>query len=207
MKAEFSGNIYRFPLDFGMGYGYAELDDFSDVYSFDGILVTVFKLIDKEDKEHTIDEIRSSGILFGPVPIFRYPPKRGPLKWRLIGKNPDYLIKEWPVFKYYQKLLKSKDWSRADYWMKRDRKSDTISGVIEYVSYEIVRYLETTILNAAEGVASKITMMQIIANREEVSGYYDLNLLENRNLYAQLVNTYYDKETAARLLEEIEDLL
>ncbi len=205
MNNQKSGIIFRFSLEFDMGFGYAEQDDFSDVYTFDGILILVYKLIDKEIVDRSAEEIKQSGVLFGPVPIFRYPPPRGKNKWKPIHQTTDFLIKVWPVFKMYQgNDGKNKDWSKLlPKWRITDR-SDSTSDLV-FKDYETLRHIETTILNAAEGVAIKITMMKIIEEGKKVSDFYDLRLVGDRNMYLQLVNTYYDRETAETLLEDIGD--
>lgn len=205
MKLETSGKIFRFPLDFDMGYGYAEQNDFSDIYTFDGILVSVFKLIDTSIEDRSLEEIKQSEKLFGPVPIYRYPPSRGKSKWVHFATTPDFLVKKWPVFKMYQgNDYDSKDWSKLSKWRIVDR--EKMDFDLTFHNYEHLRHLETTILNTAEGVATKITMMKLIENGKNVDEYYDLNQRENHNLYVQLVNTYYKKETAAKLLEIVDDI-
>ncbi|MGV3596332.1 MAG: hypothetical protein ACO1PI_00615 [Bacteroidota bacterium] len=203
MKAENSGKIFRLPLEFNFGYAYAEMDDFSDSYPFDGILITVFKLIDSTIVDRSIEDIRQSGISLGPVPIYRYPPLRGKGAWKVINKTSDFLINEWPMFKYLQGVDNKKDWSTLPGWYKVNRGDKSL---FEETPYEELRHLETTTLNSAEGVAIKITMMKIIKNGESISQYYDLTQLRESTLYIQLVNTYYDKETATKLLEIVNDL-
>lgn len=205
MNNQKSGIIFRFPLEFDMGFGYAEQDDFSDVHTFDGILISVYKLIDERIVDRSVEEIKSSGVLFGPVSIFRYPPSRGKNKWKSIHQTTDFLINEWPLFKTYQgNEGENKDWSKLlPKWWITDR-SDSTNDLV-FKDYETLRYLETTILNSAEGVATKITMMKIIEEGKKVSDYYDLRLVGDRNMYLQIVNTYYDKETAETLLEDIGD--
>ncbi len=66
MIAETSGNVYKFPLAFGKGYAYAEILDYSDIAGFDGILMQVFGLIDKEKNlEPTIDNIKNTASCLG----------------------------------------------------------------------------------------------------------------------------------------------
>ena len=61
MKAELSGNIYRFHLGAGLGLdAYCQLLDFSDISTFDGKKITVFKLLDNTDSQNTnIEEIKA----------------------------------------------------------------------------------------------------------------------------------------------------
>jgi hypothetical protein len=187
-----------------MGYGYAEQDDFSDTYTFDGILVSVYKLIDKEIVNRDLSTIRKSGVLFGPVPVFRYPPSRGKNKWIKIHHTKDFLINKWPLFKTYQGVNKEeKNWSKLDKWRIVDYNSSEVE--MNFQDYEKLRHLETTILNSGEGVAMKITMMKLIEEKKKVSEFYDLRLLGNRNIYLQLVNTYYGKEKASSLLDDLSD--
>lgn len=197
MIKENSGKIFRFKLDFNMGFGYAEQVDFSDVHTFDGILILVYKLIDDSIVERSIDEIRKSGILFGPVSIFRYPPQRGKGAWKLLCIASDFIINELPPIKFMSGSKPIKDWSKTKgQWYKYTNwKADPIK-----VNYEDVRYIETSTLNSSTGIVSKITMMKIIQSGERVSNYYDLTDLGYKNIYIQIVNTYYDKDTAEKLL-------
>ena len=50
MITENSGKIYRFKLDHDLGFGFAEVYDFTDHSMFDGRLVYVYDKIDKIKK-------------------------------------------------------------------------------------------------------------------------------------------------------------
>ncbi len=51
MVAENSGKIYRFKLDHDLGFGFAEVYDFTDELSMlDGRIVYVYDKCDKEEK-------------------------------------------------------------------------------------------------------------------------------------------------------------
>ena len=64
MIVENSGNIYRFKLDHDLGFGFAEVYDFTDELSMlDGRIVYVYVKHDKEEKaKYELSEIRKTGI-------------------------------------------------------------------------------------------------------------------------------------------------
>lgn len=197
MKTEHSGEIYRFDLLFGKGCAFAELLDYSDVLAFDGILIQVYNLVVEKNTSICIDEIISSGVLFGPAPIHKYPNTRGRGAWTLIGRNEKY-SKNPPFTKDLGGKINTNDWANLKPWFKEyrfDRKSRGTE-----CDYEDIRGLETMILNHVQTIKDKITMMIIIKEGGNVSDYYDLRELGNHNIYLQLVNTYYSKEQANKLL-------
>lgn len=204
MKKENSGNIYKFLLDFDKGHAYAEILDYSDVSDFDGILVQVFNYSNKEkdEKKVSIDEIKKSGILFGPAPVNKYPNTKGKGAWQLYGKDDDFDTSP-PLFKSLRGLLINYNWATLRPWFLDDRFGDNKTADVEK-NYEDVRNLETMILNHIDSIKVKITMMKIIAEGEKVAEYYDLKDLGNKNLYLQVVNTYYDKKTAEELVSYLE---
>jgi hypothetical protein len=206
MKLDTSGNIYKIELNFNKGYAFAELLDFSDVSDFDGRLIQVYNLIQKEKthNEISIDDIIASGIKFGPVPINKYPNVRGKGAWILYGKNNKFPITA-PLFKHYRGGLFG-NWANLKPWFKDNRfnLNKPENNYIEY-DYEEVRGLETLILNHPIMVKEKVTMMVIIDEGGKVGDYYDLKLLGNKNMYFQVVNTYYPKSQAEELIASLEN--
>lgn len=200
MKLEYSGNVYKFPLDFNLGYAYAEILDFSDISNFDGILIQVFKIveIDKEvGSNRSIEEIKRTGIMFGPAPVNKYPKKMNKGGWELVGKDQEF-DKSPPLFKHLRGLLIKNNWSNLKPWFKQNRFDDKVDDV--ECQYEEVRHLETVILNHLDSIKTKITMMKIIQDKERVDKFYDLKNLGYKNLFLQIANTYYPKITADTLL-------
>lgn len=199
MKLEYSGNIYKFPLDFEMGFCFAEILDFSEISDFDGILIKVFGKVVKEKNDDTIGipEIKKTGIMIGPLPINKYPNAKSKSGWVLYGKNKDF-DRNPPFFKNLRGLLNDNNWANLKPWFKQNRFNEKIEDI--QCDYEEVRNLETMILNHVDSIKIKTTMMKIIENNEDVSKYYDLKKLGNKNLFLQIVNTYYKKKIAEQLL-------
>ncbi len=83
-------------------------------------------------------------------------------------------------------------------WVKEDRFGESMQSI--ECEYEEVRGLEVSILNHVDSVIDKVTMMTIIKEGNDVKDYFDLKQLGNKNLYLQVVNTYYEKFTAEKLL-------
>ena len=71
-------------------------------------------------------------------------------------------------------------------------------------NYETIRFLETRILNHPQTVATKITFMKLIDKGFDVTAFYDLKDIGTRNIYLQVINTYYKKEIADYLLSKLE---
>ena len=66
MIKENSGKIYRFKLDHDLGYGFAEVYDFTDHSMFDGRIVYVYNRRDKRDENNYIlSEIKETRIALG----------------------------------------------------------------------------------------------------------------------------------------------
>jgi hypothetical protein len=198
MNLENSGKIYKFLLDFDKGYAYAEILDYSDVSGFSGILIQVFNYIGEKDDSSAISEVKKSGIMFGPAPVNKYPNTKGKGAWKLYGKDENFNTVP-PSFKFLRGLLVNNNWADLGPWFIQDWFGDNKTDGIES-NYEEVRNLETMILNHPDSIKVKITMMKIIEAGERVADYYDLEDLGNKNLYLQVVNTYYDKDTTELLL-------
>ncbi|RYY42528.1 MAG: hypothetical protein EOO06_21030 [Chitinophagaceae bacterium] len=202
MIEENSGKFFRFKLDFDMGFGFAEAYDFTDIHSADGSIVFVYNRVDKETKKtYKLEEITSSGIALGPIRLFSYPNSRGIGAWKFLMKHENFIIKEPNITKDAQDRTPLvynwdtlKRWHTSDYGMKESPR---------YVPYSEVRSLETRILNSTLGVVKKFTMKKLIDEGENVTKYYDLSELGNRNMFVQLINTYYPLEKAKKLIEVI----
>lgn len=106
MIIENSGKFFRFKLDFDLGYGFAEVYDFSDVHhSADSIIVFVYNRVDKDSKKtYTPAEITSIGIALGPITLFKYPNSRGVGAWKFLFQTDTFLVEERPVRKAAQDL-------------------------------------------------------------------------------------------------------
>jgi len=199
MIRENSGKFFRFKLDFGLGYGFAEVYDFSDEYPVDGNIVFVYKRIDEEiKKNYNSSEITSSGIGLGPITLAGHPNSRGVGAWKYLFKSDTFLIEERPITKDAQDLNPLiYNWDTLKQWHKSDW--DTKRGPI-YVRHNDVRSLETRIINSTSGVVKKTTMKKIIDEDKNLVKYYDLSELGNRNMFLQLINTYYSADKTEGLI-------
>jgi len=199
MIEENSGKFFRFKLDFNMGFGFAEVYDFTDIHSADGRIVFIYNRLDKETKKsYKLEEITSSGIALGPIRLYRYPNSKGIGAWKFLMKHDNFIIEEPNFSKDAQDLTPMvynwdtlKSWHRSDYGMKESPR---------YVPYSQVRILETRIMNSTTGVVKKVTMKKLIDEEKNVAQYYDLTDLGNRNMFLQLINTYYPLEKAKQLI-------
>src|SRR5690349_1815202 len=109
MIKENSGKVYRFILDHSLGYGFAEVYDFTDHSMFDGRLVYVYNRHDKiAQSKYLFSEIRATGIAIGPVRLYKFPNTRGLHSWKLLFQTKDLLIDSLPETKELRGL-ESKD--------------------------------------------------------------------------------------------------
>jgi hypothetical protein len=202
MITENSGKIYRFKLDHDLGFGFAEVYDFTDHSMFDGRLVYVYNKVDiKCEKEYGISEIRKSKIALGPIRLYKFPASRGLHSWKFLFKADELLITELPETKELHSLdFKNNDWSKINTWYKSKR---DFKDSITYVDYEEIRHLETRIINSPSGVAKEFTMRVILDRNENVSDYYDLSDLGSKNLFTYLINTYYPLTSTKKYLNQI----
>ncbi len=202
MKIENSGDIYLFPLQFNLGYAYAQFLDFSDESSFDGRMIYVFNFFEKsKDNLKPIKEIINLGFLFGPVPITRKPNIKGKAAWKYIGKDENF-IQQFPLFKEYYLALLHKDWSKIGPWKIREpdfRKSKEVE------SYEEVRNLEIPAISSTWAIEIRATMQYLISIKKDVAKYYNLMDVIYWNTYVELANTSYPKDKATELLKKIDD--
>jgi hypothetical protein len=94
--------------------------------------------------------------------------------------------------------LTNNNWLNLKPWFKQNRFDDKADDV--ECQYEEVRHLEIMTLNHLDSIKSKITMMKIIQDKDRVDKYYDLNNSGYKNIFLQIVNTYYPKIRAEKLL-------
>jgi hypothetical protein len=198
MIAENSGKIYRFKMDFDLGFGFAEIYDFTDHSMFDGRYAYVYARIDpKEQAGYSMQEIRSSSIALGPITLYKFPNIKGVHSWKYLFQTTDFLLNDIPVTKNYRGLLfKDNNWDNLTEWYKSGDSQNR-------VRYEEIRNLETRILSSSVGVVMQFSMKALIDSGKSVSEYYNLSELGNKNLFVYLVNTYYPLEQAKTLLKEI----
>ena len=200
MIEENSGKIYRFPLIDNLGYGYAELLDYSDVA---GIFIQVYDIFSEGSKVILkLEDILNSKILFGPETINKFPNVKGRKSWKYVGRNENF-TKEFPSFKNYFGYLGAMDWS-----VLKPFKEVVGFGLNtrSYVKdFEEIRHLPPTILNHKDSIPDKISMMKIIQMDNNVFDYFDFTYIGNRNIYVHVINTYYPKEKADELIKELKE--
>ena len=202
MKASNSGLIYAFPLDHGLGYGFAELYDFTDESVFDGRFVFVYNLISEaKPSAFDIDLLRKSGVALGPIVLFSFPGTRGKGAWRLLGKiEGDFFLNQWPVAKDLRGVdNKYPNWNKYDRWHLRGPGQDPLT----YFPYDEIRRYETMMLNSTTSVVQKFSMKQVIDSGKNVADFYDLSDWAVLNAYKQLLNTYYPEKVVERLTSEL----
>lgn len=205
MIRENSGKIYRFKLEHELGFGYAQVEDFTDISKLSGRFVFVFDLWHKDKNTNKdVNEIVAAQTIFGPGSLFSFPNTRGKHSWKLVGQTSQYQLDKWPKRKSLTQgmIIQNKDWSQIGKWYVDDLANP--KDTLVYQEYETLRSLETGILNDPSGVVIKVSMWKIIQQGGEVGNYYDLNELGNYNLYTQLVNTYFDRQTCNALLSKVE---
>ena len=198
-----SGNIYCFPLEFDLGFGFCRYTDHSDITPFSGRLVHVFNLVVKDDKKiPSLESIDSLEILFGPVSINKQPNTRGKGAWKLLGKVKK-VDKSLPVFKTTQMALtlnKAIDWSKIGKW----RKKYNFNDVGKICDYESIRSMETEWLNGMRDIETRTTMHYLILQNKKISDYYDSKKYEDRSYYIQIANTSFEKKKADQLLKKLD---
>ena len=203
MLKENSGKIYRFKLDHNLGFGFAEVYDFTDDSDFDGRIVYVFNKYDQDEKlSSELSEIRESGIALGPIRLHKFPNTRGLHSWKYIAQADNLLIDELPETKELQGFHWLDNWDDFKgkwYNSNYDRKK-----LPTYVDYEKVRHLETRIINPPSGVVTKFTMKVILDKNEKVSDYYDLSELGIKNMFVQMVNTYFPLTKTKTFLQQLQ---
>ena len=161
MIAENSGKIYRFALDHGLGYGFAEVYDFTDDSMFDGRYAFVYNKIDQVvSKEYRMDDIRKSGIALGPITFYKFPNVRGIGAWKYLFQTSDVLLSARPPSKELRGLHhKNDNWAELADWYKAPY---DLMKLPNYVPYEEVRYLETRILNGPGSAVMKFIMKTLL---------------------------------------------
>ena len=200
MRQENSGKIFRFPLDFEMGYRYCELLDFSDLSDFSGRLLNIFRF-EKIDavEDLNILEIKNSEIMFGPIPLSNYPNIKGKGAWKFVGQLIMDRNAPIPVLKSVQGNYTSKDWTVLDKWYKLydfENRSD-------FCDYEEIRNLELPVLYRMEDVQRRATMQLLIEKNEDVGRYYDLKDFTLRQTYIITLNTSIPPRKAKELLDRL----
>ena len=203
MITENSGKIYRFKLEHNLGFGFAEVYDFTDELSMlDGRLAYVYNKNDKEEKaNYELSEIRKTGLALGPIRLYKFPATRGLYSWKYLFQTDNLLITSIPETKELHGLhVKDNNWNNFKTWYKSNR---DFKKPLVYVAYEEIRNLETRIINSSLGIVKQFTMKTILDKKEKVTNYYDLSQLGNKNLFVYLVNTYYPLNKTKKYLKLI----
>lgn len=200
MNLNNSGKIYRFNLDFDLGSCDAQLVDYSDISDFSGRLLYVYIPINSErDESNDIKVVEKKEILFGPIPLYKYPNIRGKGAWKYVGKTNTF-IKAPPVFK---KVAAShydvKDWSKLKPWYT----STNFKERSDFVDYEKVRFWEIPVLHTTRDIEIRTTMHKILLSKRKVEEYYDLGNEDLRLLYLELINTCFKKKDTLTYLKSL----
>lgn len=198
MKNENSGYIFRFPLEHDLGYGYVEVLDSSDSGTWE-FLAYVYNYFDKGEISNDVTKIVETGIYLGPLNITKYPNTKGKNAWKLIGRNVNY-IKNFPPRKSFTGDIGFYDWSKLHPW----RYFRGPQFHFEEVDYEKVRYLEyVNLYTHKDSLPKKVAMKKLIEMGEKVSDYYDFSDLGTRNIFVQVINTYFPQEKVEELIKEL----
>lgn len=201
MVVKNSGKVYAVPLDFDLGYTLCKFIDFTDIAPLTGAIVYVLNLQLKNLEPLSMREIEKLKVLFGPVPLNKYPNVKGKGSWKLIDKV-EKLDDDIPVFKDTNHLItlnKATDWSTVGGWKKKYNFNE--GG--EYSDYESVRKLEMPFLYSMRNVEIRATMHLILLNHKKVENYYDLSDSNFRAIYIQMINTSFSKRKAVDYLKPL----
>ena len=199
MIAKNSGKIFRFELDFNLGYAYCMTFDFTDLSPFSGNIIKVFDYLEKEiNPEIDIYELLRRPSIIGHHPMIKLPNSRGKGAWKLVGQI-KHLIPPHLIFKYNLQSHTNKDWTKLKKWQTWEN----FKNITYNVSYSKIRHLEMSDLYGKESLKIRTTMYYLIMNNKKVSDFYDLKDFHNRNLYIDLCNTNFSIEKAKDLLKEI----
>lgn len=200
MIKENSGVIYRFPLDFELGYGFGELIDFTNENWFSGLLFKIFNTFEKDIKNNLgYREIINSGKLYGPIPLDKLPDTKGPNAWEIIGKI-EPTITAIPIMKNIRGSYMVDDWSSVGPWHEIHNLSSESDAS---KPYEELRTLELPIIHSIKDVQTRTTMHILINKKEDVGGYYDLSSMKFRHLYIRILNTSLNKKSASVQLQRL----
>ena len=183
--------IYRLQLNHNCGEMFAILDDFTHVSEFDGRIVSVFQTL---EKLHLSKQSRSSSrySLLGPFFLFKMPSKRKDKNWEFIENSTEIYSSIPPTKTTNYITIGNPNWNMIPQWLVNGDEYDS-SGNVKFVNYSAVRSLETRILQTPNGVCIKATMLQLLKSGKDVWEYYDIGELGNRNLFEELVNTYFEQ--------------
>ncbi len=204
MIKENSGKVYRFKLDHDLGFGFAEVYDFTDHSMFDGRIVYVYNRHNKtEQKGYIFSDIRATGIALGPIRLNKFPNTRGLHSWKYLFQTKDLMIDSFPETKELRGLeSKDDNWDNIGDWYSSNYDPKQMPT---FVPYKSVRHLETRIINSPSGVATKLTMKIILDNGQKVTDFYDLNNLGDKNMFVQMINTYYPLSKTKLFLKQLKE--
>lgn len=198
MKDKNSGYIFRFPLEHGLGYGYVEVLDSSDSGTWE-FLAYVYNYFEYDEVCNDIEKIINSGVYMGPFNITRYPNTKGKKAWTLIGRNENF-NRDFPDQKAFAGDISFYDWSKLHPW----RYFKSLSFKFEEVEYEKVRHLEyVNLWTHKDSLPEKVTMKKLIEMGKKVGEYYDFSDLGNRNVFVQVINTYFSQEKVEELIKDL----
>ena len=202
-----TGNVYKVRLGFEMGFAYAQVVEFSGV-EFDGRLLYILSSSDDLDSpcSDLDEELEGAFVELGPFFMSEWPRVARQSPWRMLGCASMIAPSAWPPTKRSRRSvsLLTGDWSLVPDWY-------AVAGVgletaaRQVSSYEEVRSLETRILQTPSGVRDKATMYRMIQSGMNVQDAFELRDRRVKNLYEQLVNTYFSAKDAGALLSVIFD--
>jgi len=201
MKVERSGEIYRFRLEHGQGFGYAQLLDFSDLSNISGWIIYVYNRFDTNGKLiPSLESITNKDIFMGPLTHCGYPARRGRYAWKYIGKTNNLLTSTYPTMKHLRgNITKDNNWANLGPWFQEVGIGISCNQIES--SYEEIRNLEIGILDTEPSTVTKVTMKRLIDAGANLREYYDLSDRINEVCLVQIINTYYPLETTCKLLK------
>lgn len=120
-----------------VGYGFAEVYDFTGHSMFDGRIVYVYNRYDKtEAKEYHNPDIQSTGIALGPIRLYKFPNARGLHSWKFLSQKKDLMINSLPETKELRGIeSKDDNWDNLGDWYSSNFTPFGCNGIWQNVTF------------------------------------------------------------------------
>lgn len=203
VKKEVPVSLWRFPLQHGLGFGYAKHYDITDIRPTFGNIIHVLDVFSEGSQSFPVEEVNEKKCFF-PSRVFAKPNKRGRGAWKLLFNESKVIDGLWSGFTN-KNTVEIRDWTKIKYWRAYNLLDIEDRVGAFHSDYENIRGSIVGIVYDKEDIRDIATMYKIISDGGDVRDCYDLKWRRYQLVFIELINTAFPKEKTDELLAIIPD--
>jgi len=170
-----SGTLFKIPLPFDFGFAYCRLDNYTNVSTYDGVVISVFDFFGEIDNKEP-GFFENTPFFMNAIPIVKMPTLKGKYAWQKLGElSPGSFVL--PAFKIPE--INGFAWSNlSDYqdvkWFARVNLKEDVGPI----NFNQVRHLEELFIRSTVTIEQRIAMTILRHQKIDIEGFFNKHMME-----------------------------